>query len=216
MSTIGGGNLITSGLILCLDAANNHSYNGTGLIWYDLTSNLSNASLTGSITYSSSNYGGFQFSGASGSWGTGSINRGNTFSYNIWFKRLELSREQHLIEFYNTQFYVSSSNKLGVASWIAATALAGTTSIVNGQVYNATLTRDGNGASLYLNGILESSTNLSGSNPNVNIYALGQFYNGGNYWFNGFIYSTQIYNRVLSQSEVTQNYNAMKSRFNLS
>lgn len=215
MSTIGGASLVTNGLVVCLDGANSHSYSSTGSTWYDLTTNLGNAGLTGSITYSTLNNGGYQFSGASGSWGTGSVSISVTFSYNIWFKRLEASREQHLIEFYNTQFYVGSNNKLGVASWIAATALAGTTSISTGQIYNASLTRDSNGTTLYLNGNTESSTNLIGANPNVGKYSLGQFYNGGNYWFNGFIYSTQIYNRVLSQSEITQNYNAIKSRFNL-
>jgi hypothetical protein len=33
--------------------------------------------------------------------------------------------------------------------------------------------------------------------------------------FKGSIYSTSIYNRALSATEILQNYNALKSRFNL-
>jgi hypothetical protein len=35
------------------------------------------------------------------------------------------------------------------------------------------------------------------------------------YWFQGNIATTQIYNRALTQSEVTQNYNALKDRYGL-
>ena len=34
-------------------------------------------------------------------------------------------------------------------------------------------------------------------------------------WFNGNVYSTKIYNRALTATEVLQNYNATKSRFGL-
>jgi hypothetical protein len=43
---------------------------------------------------------------------------------------------------------------------------------------------------------------------------LGWYGFGGSY-LSGSIAITQIYNRVLSQAEVTQNYNATKARFGL-
>jgi hypothetical protein len=42
-------------------------------------------------------------------------------------------------------------------------------------------------------------------------------YNGGEYsqWFNGKIGITRLYNRALSDAEITQNYNADKSKYGL-
>jgi len=45
-------------------------------------------------------------------------------------------------------------------------------------------------------------------------YDLGATGTGANW--NGLVYSAKIYNRALSQQEITQNYNALKSRFGLS
>lgn len=43
--------IVTSGLVLNLDASNTISYPGTGTTWYDLSSNPSNATLTNGPTY---------------------------------------------------------------------------------------------------------------------------------------------------------------------
>ena len=34
-----------------------------------------------------------------------------------------------------------------------------------------------------------------------------------NYWFSGYIYSVISYNKILTQSEIKQNYKALKGRF---
>jgi len=36
---------------------------------------------------------------------------------------------------------------------------------------------------------------------------------GGNYWWNGQIYYVLAYNRALTAAEITQNFNALKSRY---
>jgi len=43
--------IVTSGLMLCLDAANKRSYPGTGTTWFDLSGNGYNFTLTNSPTY---------------------------------------------------------------------------------------------------------------------------------------------------------------------
>ena len=57
-----------------------------------------------------------------------------------------------------------------------------------------------------LSGILDSST----SKPTI-----GWGADSADYYFNGNIYISQIYNRALSDSEIQQNYNATKTRFGL-
>lgn len=55
--------IVTSGLILCLDAANPRSYPGTGTTWTDLSGNGRNGTLTNGPTFDSGNSGSFSFDG---------------------------------------------------------------------------------------------------------------------------------------------------------
>ena len=53
--------IVTSGLVLCLDAANPRSYSGTGTTWTDLSGNGYNGTLVNSPTFSQ---GVFTFNGS--------------------------------------------------------------------------------------------------------------------------------------------------------
>jgi hypothetical protein len=72
--------------------------------------------------------------------------------------------------------------------------------------------------SIYRNGILDFTSNV----PNVNLsnfdYAMGinrGVPGGDGAWMQGEIYSSMIYNRALTQEEITQNFNAIRGRFNI-
>jgi hypothetical protein len=71
----------------------------------------------------------------------------------------------------------------------------------------------------YVNGGLDASFNISavGNISSSNTFDIGRnvAFNDPKAWFTGSIYSVQVYNRALSASEIAQNYNAQKSRFNL-
>jgi hypothetical protein len=45
--------------------------------------------------------------------------------------------------------------------------------------------------------------------------SIGRINNFGTSYWSGSVATTQIYNRALLQQEITQNYNALKSRFGL-
>ena len=64
MSYLNGPQIITNGLILCLDAGNTKSYPGTGTTWYDLSGKGYNGTLS-DITFNSSNNGYMIFNGTS-------------------------------------------------------------------------------------------------------------------------------------------------------
>ena len=55
--------IVTSGLVLCLDAANRKSYPGSGNTWTDLSGNGNTGTLFNTPTYSSSNGGSLGFDG---------------------------------------------------------------------------------------------------------------------------------------------------------
>ena len=73
---------------------------------------------------------------------------------------------------------------------------------------------DGSTMTVYINGISLWSTTLSGSLPsNSNPTNIGYDENGW-YW-NGYIPVTTIYNRALTASEISQNFNALRGRYGI-
>jgi len=52
MGTSYNANIVTDGLVLCLDAANPRSYPGSGTSWYDLSGNGNHVTLYNSVSYS--------------------------------------------------------------------------------------------------------------------------------------------------------------------
>jgi hypothetical protein len=55
--------IVTDGLVLCLDAANNRSYPGSGTAWTDLSRGGNNGALTNGPTFNSANGGSIVFDG---------------------------------------------------------------------------------------------------------------------------------------------------------
>ena len=60
-----GPSIVKDGLVLCLDAADKNSYNGTGTMWRDLSGNGYNATIVGSVTHAN---GIFTLPGTSGNY----------------------------------------------------------------------------------------------------------------------------------------------------
>jgi hypothetical protein len=95
-------------------------------------------------------------------------------------------------------------------------SITGTTTIRANTWYHITGIVNNNVTLLYINGVFEAASSaqaftIGGWNSTARIgqRATGQFP------FNGRIANICGYNRALSQAEITQNYNALKSRFNL-
>ena len=90
---------------------------------------------------------------------------------------------------------------------------------VIGVVNRGTTTSLGyiNGTQVYSTGSIPSSTMTSAQGTPPNILNIGAARNTSTYkWFyTGSIAIVKLYNRALSTAEIAQNYNAQKSRFNL-
>ncbi len=86
--------------------------------------------------------------------------------------------------------------------------------VTDGVIYNVMLLRDGNNNHLYVNGALVNTKTVAGvgdtdSGTNKSIGSLATTTNN----HKGNIYCVQIYNRSLSAKEISQNFNAQRSRF---
>ncbi len=63
-----------------------------------------------------------------------------------------------------------------------------------------------------INNLTTTAPNQTGSNS---IFYIGTYTDIGLEAFQGTIYNCQVYNRVLSNDEISQNYNTIKERFGL-
>ena len=88
MSVEGGPDIVTNGLVLYLDAANNRSIVSGSTTWFDLSRNGNTGSLINGPTYSSANGGSIVFDGANDYVACGNLTTLNNMSIGMWVKVL--------------------------------------------------------------------------------------------------------------------------------
>ena len=225
MATNGGPNIIEDGLIFTVDAANKKSYPGSGTTWTDLVGG-SGYSLTNGPTFDSGNGGSIDFDGTNDYFDTGltgGIYNPSSFTMDVWLRinstkttyglcgRLDNTFTQG-IAFYglNSTIYFTVNNyNQNLTS----------TSISTGVISNYHCSYDESTLKLYKDGSLVSSTSYSGA-VNYNSSYGWNIANNSTGVSLGFApdmncYSFKVYDKALSASEILQNYNALKSRFDL-
>lgn len=230
MSTVQGGqgNIVTSGLVLNLDAANPRSYlppyNGT--TWFNLASSSNNGTLTNSPTYNTSNGGSIVFDGVDDyvSLSNGILSGTGDFTVNQWIKcdssetggtlfgNFPSGNLQVLFgSRYIAMWLNNNSTYLGTSPWNTTLPQFTTSSIM------MTVLRSGTTTALYLNSILQktgSSSDTIGTTGAT--FRIGDNTNSsGGEQYKGNIYNIQVYNRALSASEINQNFQATRARFGI-
>jgi hypothetical protein len=224
----GGPEIVESGLVLALDAANSKSYPGSGTTWTDLSGNGNNGTLVNGPTYSSTNGGSFSFDGSNDYVDCGnnsSLSVGNNITANAWFYINSTASYQVILGKVAGDFslgweMVNSSGTFRLIFRPSATQInlsVGSLSV--GKWYMGTLTYDNTTARLYLNGVQTGSTTTGGpvTLNSTQILTIGRRdpAASGAAYFNGNIAQTTIYNRALSATEIQQNFNATRSRFSI-
>jgi hypothetical protein len=218
--------IVTSGLVLALDAADQNSYPGSGTTWADMSGNGYTGSLINGPTYSTGSGGTIVFDGVNDQAITNYNASGlQTFTAIAWIKTTNTTG-------YNFVFSAGSFNSPTIAGF--GLVINGTTfyfdhcSVTNVTSYSVPTIYDGvwrqvgiyrdasNNAGIIINGSLVASVSYATSFTNSN-FAIGSRPGGVTYnpFFGGSISNSQLYNRALSSSEIQQNYNALKSRFGL-
>ena len=217
------GKIVTSGLVLALDAADRNSYPGSGTTWRDMSGNNITGSLINNPTFNTSNGGNFGFvtddyvimeENSALNTQTPSVEvwiKTNATSQNgFWFEKGTVNSQYSLFQEGTNIVWRQSdrSQYTNTATYITTTNWA--------QIVGTYTSGD---RKTYINGILITSDTQTGAvSTNTNGMSIGVYggFNGGRgYYYNGNLAIVRVYNRVLLASEVLQNYNAQKSRFNL-
>ena len=210
--------IITSGLVLNLDAGNVASYPGTGTTWTDLSGNGNNATLYNGAVYNSANGGTMVFDGindyASESNFIGAL---TTFTSGTWIK---LNANQTTKAFISTYYNgwavgISDYDQNKIKFYLGGATIYSTYALSINTWYYVCATYNNGNPTIYINGALnKTSTDLVSYGPINSTITIGAL-NGGNQFFNGNLSMQHIYNRALTASEITTNFNTTKTRFGL-
>jgi hypothetical protein len=222
--------IVTDGLVLYLDAANTRSYVSGSTTWTDLSRNGVNGTLVNGPTFNSANGGSIVFDGSNDYVNTVTatflgINSTSTpFTISVWFKTSGVT-EYYLFDNYNGSNNISLRVDAGVLEVYMAASISGVINAVrfgsgynNNVWHNFTITWNGsNLLTAYANSINigNNITTLSGSFESNAEFRIGNRPSSPGPFFVGNISQVSIYNRILSTSEIRQNYNATKTRFGL-
>jgi hypothetical protein len=215
--------IVTNGLVLCLDAANSKSYPGSGTTWTDLSGRGVIGTLTNmdGTNFNSANGGSLTFDGSNEFVNCGTINLQQNFSLEIWAYHTSsfvsaayfgqgpsgiTNQGLHVYysDFQQRMIFAMWSNDLTTSSFpLAINAWSCFVFTYNHSTYLK---------QFYSNGVLQNSgTGLvySGSGQ----FNVGRIFSAGSIYMNGRISIAKVYNRVLSATEIQQNYLATKSRY---
>jgi len=226
MSTLYSPKIITDGLVLHLDAANKKSYSGSGTTWTDRSVTGNNGTLTNSPTYSSNNGGHLAFDGADEyiSIAESSTLNLQSYTYAFWIKRrqaqssgwMQLLQRSTSSRNPGIWFYINEVDRLHFSIRVSSGSLPSVNPagfhLNEWHYFTATVEYDGTNTTMngYTDGVLNDGPSvLGGVSPSL---GTGASYVGKRLFD---LAALKVYNRVLTASEVLQNFNATKSRFGL-
>lgn len=240
MSVKGGPDVVTNGLLFCLDAANQKSYPGTGTTWYELVSS-NNGTLNNGPTYSSANGGILSFDGVNdymqANINTTSLDGDPTFSVDMFVRRRTGTSIGAAAGFWGIG---GSGQGNSVEGWTPtvnvihldvydSTRLESPNTYPEGAFVHVVWTKNGAGmettnVKCYVNGSEVSLTktraatrtnqfNTSTAGTGI---CLGRINGDANAYYAPIDIGTfKVYSVALNRSQVLQNYNALKGRFGL-
>jgi hypothetical protein len=216
--------VVTSGLVLCLDAANSKSYLGSGTAWSDLSGSGNHGTLQSSPTYSSNNGGALIFNGTTqyvSSTNSSATDLTGNMTCEVWF-RLTATAADWVRPFGkgdNTNRTYGLWYNTGTSTWLyqryGATQnfqVTYSAAVSTGVWYHMVGTSSGTSHALYLNGVSVATATATGP-----WYSSTEGYRVGAASFhtfhNGSIAAVKLYNRGLSADEVVQNFAAQRGRY---
>lgn len=237
MSQSHGPQIVTDGLVFCVDAASKRSYSG-GSEWADLVGS-NDGTLTNGPTFDSDGAGCISFDGANdyvnlnsetahvqhSTFGNFTGADTNAYSVSLWMRSTQIDG----VGIFNCPTIVGRNNGdiyANLTLYDGYVYFAHYDSAWLGNIKSTTLVSDGvwhhvvyvnktdETGDLYIDGVKEisnESSSLSNATRYFKINNIGLGYSSK--YYNGDIALVQIYDKSLNKNEVLQNYNSAKGRF---
>lgn len=218
------------GLVFLIDPLDVNSYSGSGSIVYDVSGNANHITLTNGPTHTTSNSGGFIFDGTNdyGVVNTFTNKPVNQITCSVWMKPtytvstgtirgggISSSNSMYLGVIDSTDGGLTSSMHWAVQTSTGARPYNWNGNIPSNQWTYLVGTYDGFVSRAYLNGVEIWSATTSGTIPDATYYigTYGGTVVDGVHNFKGHISNTQIHSRALTATEILNNYNIQKKRY---
>jgi len=224
-----GPNIITDGLVFAYDAGSERCYPGSGTSASNLMSQASPGTLQNGVGFNTANGGFWEFDGVDdkievNTFPTQVFNGPCTFD--AWVYWNDDSRSTILGNFdqggggHDINFEKVASRQLRFY-WDrgSVNAFSSVNAVAIGEWQHVIIVRNvsANTVKFYVNAVLISTVTGAGSNiPSTGTtFRIGADTRNGSTVTNGDIPIVRMYNTILTAAEVTQNFNAQKSRFGL-
>lgn len=221
MSLVHNTSVVRSGLVLQLDAANPKSYPGSGNTWYDVSGNNNHGILGNGAGYISTNKGSMVFDGVDDE-----VISTNDISLQItvgtigaWVNATASNGGANgIIAKQNAWGLFVWDNKLRAYDW-GNSSVRDTGITIGDNTWNyvamtftETIGTPSNNAIIYLNSIPVLTTTVKHGNHTITLQ-IGEA--NASQHFGGNISTAFVYNRVLSQVEISQNFEALRGRYGI-
>lgn len=211
-------NIVTRGLVLNLDAADIASYPGTGTVWRDLSGNNNHGTLMNGPTFSAANGGVIVLNG---------VNNYIDIPLNLQTVNHTIIGAARYVTVGGRTFSGKNNNWL-MGHWNTSTenyypentVAMGQGGLGQGpgdtkwRIYAAIGNYSADSWALYINGKLNAGPSSAGTGG-PNGFSVGRYAAGISEYSNSHISFLFCYNRVLSEIEIVQNFNALRGRFGL-
>jgi hypothetical protein len=235
MSRYNGIRPVTNGLVFCVDAANPQSIISGQTTWKDLTFNTTGGTLVNGVGFSGSSVSsGLVFDGTddyvSTSTSSGLTQAGNTqFTASFWVIKTASNKDAMIGPWNETgrkgwflQWFTDSVVYFGVTNgganynYVNIGYTNNWYNIVG--VFDGSQSTNQNIGKIYVNGTLQTTNNgstmLTSVPTDIVELTIGKLTNYTSLT-TGNISNVQIYNRALSATEVSQNFNALRGRYGI-
>jgi hypothetical protein len=222
-----------SSLVLYLDAANPKSYVSGSTVWTDVSRGGNVGTINGGVTYNSSNNGSLVFNGSTGyikgsnllygaskatlcGW-VKKTNTSNQISFGIldYGDGLPTDKRIEIVWYTNGYLYGECGDNQNI--WVnSLPSIIDTNWHFICVAYDGTQSTNYGKITLYFDGVMLTPVSQLGTIAST-ITTTGPMIIGNRNtgYSSGNISNIQIYNRALSATEIKQNYNALKGRYNL-
>lgn len=205
--------VVTNGLVFYVNAADTISYSG-GTAWRDLIGS-NTGTLINSPTFNTLVGGNLQFNGIDEYVSFSGVSLGTVHSVEIWINPSNTNDARWIgATEYDTHYLGLNGSDLTIRVNVV-TATVSNAPIQVGAWNHIVITRNDTEYSVYVNSaLIASQTESLWSGYTFTLNNIGVNLPYG-FYGQGFIGSVKGYNRVLSNQEVLQNYNAHKAKFGL-
>ena len=224
MGSYGGPDIIQDGLVFAIDAGSTRSYVNPVVTVNNLVGS-STATLYNGVAFGTANGGRWDFDGGDdyGILPNSAIPNGNEITISFWTE-IDTVQNSSIIAgtagVQNLNVHLTWGD--GNVYWDCGDGNSSTS-----RIFYTPTTAEKTGwhnwvfqknvstgeMKIYMDGSLKKEdTGKTAAIPTMTLVTLGRFYSN-NYYYNGKIANTLIYNEYLTAAEILQNYNAQKNRF---